>query len=144
MKVDELLFHWEQDSKIDKTRLGDESLKTDQLHFKYTQMIIHENVRLAHLKNKYNEKYKELFEFYTKGAKTTKNLEELKKAPGGGIPNIQAEMHIQADPDFHKVTLELALQQEICNALKSIIWSVNKRHENIKNSILWEKFQAGG
>ena len=143
MKVDDLLANWEKDSKLDKDHLDDEALKIDELHFKYTRMIILENVKLAKIKNKYNEKYNELWIFYTQGAKTPKTIEEIKKAAGGALLKVDADRRIQADEDFQQVSLEVALQTEICAALKSIIWSITKRNENIKSFISFRKLMEG-
>lgn len=143
MKVEDLLSNWETDSRIDKNHLDDEALKIDQLHFKYTRMMIEENVRLAKIKNKFNEKYHELWIFYTEKAKTPKTIDEIRKAASGGVLKVDAERYIQADEDFQRICLEVSLQTEICGALKSIIWAITKRNENIKSFIAFRKLMEG-
>lgn len=144
MKVNELISSWDEDSKINELEMGQEAIRTDRLHFKYTKMIIEENVRLAMTKNEYNKKYKELWQIYTKDAIRSTDLKVIAKSPSGGVMEKNAEMFIQADEEFQVVSVKLALQTEICNALKDIKWQLTKRNDTIKNYIAWKKFMAGG
>jgi hypothetical protein len=49
MKIEEILDNWKEDSKIDRTELGDEALKIPKLHHKYYQIYVSERLSVRSL-----------------------------------------------------------------------------------------------
>jgi hypothetical protein len=145
MTLPEILDAWGQDSKIDKAKLADESLRTTSLHHKYINMASKENLHLAKEKTEYNKIMLEKFVLYTEGAR---DIETLKKYPNlprkGGLLKTEAEKYILADEEIIQATLKLSVQQEKVDLLRSILASISKRNYDIRASIDHMKFMAGG
>ena len=140
MNLQEILSEWDQDCIIDKTKLKEESLRSERLHSKYLRELVNANMMLEKKKTEYNKIILEKYIFYTEGAKSIKDIH---KAPRGAVLKSEAEKYIQADDDIITITLELALIQEKCNTLKAIILAISKRSFNITNAINFDKFMAG-
>ena len=78
MKLEAIYEEWKKDSDIDKTELGDESIKIPKLHHKYFQVYSSEKMLLK----KYEAEMRQLklakYEFYTQGpTKETQDLDRL-------------------------------------------------------------------
>lgn len=143
MKLEKIQEFWTEDCEIDRTDLGNESLKISKLHDKYYKMFINEKLILR----KYQSDLKELrlskYEFYTQGP--TKEQLDLgwKLPPVGRIMKADVSSYIEADNEIVKLSLKIGLQQEKVEFLDSIIKSLNSRSFNIKNAIEWTKFTQG-
>ena len=143
MKLEEIFELWEKDSVVDKTNLGDESLKISELHFKYYKIFIDEKIRLK----KYEADMKVLrldkYDFYVNGH----NDDTIKKGwiqPAiGRILRNDVQMYLDADPDIIRLNLKIGIQDEKISLLESIIRTVSNRNFVIKNSIEYEKFKMG-
>ena len=64
MKLDEIQTMWVSDSQIDRTELGEESLKIPQLHSKYYNLFSAERMALRKMEQEYKELYRIKFEYY--------------------------------------------------------------------------------
>lgn len=143
MKLDEIYELWREDSQIDRTELGEESLKIPQLHYKYFKIYSTERLTLK----KYEADMKQLrlskYEFYTQGP--TKETQDLgwELPPVGKVLKTDAPTYIDADKDVVDLSLKISMQQEKLEILDSIIRSLNNRGYNIKSAIDWEKFKVG-
>jgi len=143
MKIDEVFTLWEVDSKIDRSELGNESLKIPQLHHKYFQIFTNERLLLR----KYEAEMKQLklhkYEFYTQGP--TKETQELgwELPASGKILRADASNYIEADKEIINLSLKIGIQQEKIELLESIIKTLTQRGYNISAAINWEKFKSG-
>lgn len=143
MKIDEVFTLWEVDSKIDRSELGNESLKIPQLHHKYFQIFTNERLLLR----KYEAEMKQLklhkYEFYTQGP--TKETQELgwELPASGKILRADSSNYIEADKDIINLSLKIGIQQEKIELLESIIKTLTQRGYNISAAINWEKFKVG-
>lgn len=143
MKLEDIYEHWQEDSKIDRTELGEESLKIPQLHYKYFKMYSTERLMLK----KYEADMKQLklskYEFYTQGP--TKESKDLgwDLPPIGKVLKSDASTYVDADKNVIELSLKISMQQEKLDLLDSIIKSLNNRGYNIHSAIEWEKFKVG-
>ena len=64
MKLEDIVTSWKQDSKIDESELGTESLRVPELHHKYFTMFVEERLTLKSYEQKYKNLYKLKFEYY--------------------------------------------------------------------------------
>jgi hypothetical protein len=148
MKVEDLLLEWKKDSEINKSKLDDESIKTAMLHAKYLE--IHSAVKIRY--NKLRARLKDL-EFekrrWLKGTMTKEEMDDRDwdYDPWKGMSKpMKSEMddHLFADSDVKKVVERLKDTEVLLETLESIMQNIQWRHQSIKNSIDFMKFQAGG
>jgi len=144
MNIEQIVELWAIDSNIDKTELGEESLKIPKLHQKYYQILIQERLLLK----KYEAFMKELklqkYEFYKDGHnEETRNKGWVLPAKGM-ILKSDIPLYLDADKDIINLSLKIGLQQEKLEFLESIIRTIMNRGYIIKNGIDWARFTMGG
>jgi hypothetical protein len=142
MKLDDIYEQWKKDSELDKTELGDESLKIPKLHHKYFQVYTSEKLLLR----KYEGELKQLklskYEFYTMGPNED-TPKDWKLPPRGMILKGDIPMYLEGDQDIINLSLKIGLQQEKVELLESIIKSLTNRGFQIKAAIDWYRFTMG-
>lgn len=143
MKLEAIQEEWANDSAIDPTNLGNESLKIPQLHQKYFKMFSQERLALRKLEADLKSLKLEKFEFYTQGP--TQEQIELgwRLPPRGKILKAEVGQYIDSDKDIIACTLRIGLQIEKVDLLESIIKSITSRGFQIKTALDWMKFQNG-
>jgi len=143
MKLDEILEWWSTDCNIDRTELGDESLKIPKLHAKYLRVFTEERLLLRRMEEERREFLKLKHDYY-RGILPEEDL----KANGWdpfrlSIIKSDVPMYLDADQDVIKSNLKIAVQQEKVDTLESIIKSISNRGYLIKAAIDYEKFKVG-
>ena len=143
MKLDDIFGLWEEDSKIDRSELGDAALKISQLHNKYYRIFVNERLVLR----KYEAEMKRLklakHEFFLLGP-----TEETRDA-GWDLPAVGKPLksdiptYLDADKDIIELSLKIGMQNEKIELLASIIKTIAQRSFNIKAAIEWERFKVG-
>ena len=112
MNIEEIMDLWNTDTNVDKTELGDESLKIPKLHSKYYNILIKERLTLR----KYLEDMKKLkldkYEFFTQGPNEETKDKGWRLPPKGMILKGDIPMYMDADQDVIDLTLKIGLQQE--------------------------------
>ena len=143
MKLEDIFNEWDQDSRIDRTELGDEALKIPKLHHKYFKIFTNERLVLR----KYEVELKQLklakHEFFTMGPTEETHALGWQLPPQGKILRADVNNYIDADQDVVNLTLKVGIQQEKLELLESVIKSLTGRGFNIKAAIEWEKFKVG-
>ena len=143
MVLEEIYELWHKDSVIDKTELGDESLKIPQLHHKYFKIYSNERLLLKKFESDFKILRLEKYEFYTQGP-TKETQERGWTLPASGkILKSEVNTYIEADKDIIKISLKIGVQQEKIELLDSIIRTLNNRGYNIRAAIDWYKFTMG-
>ena len=143
MKLEQIFNEWENDSKFDRTELGEESLKTPQLHHKYFKIFAEERLILRKLESDYKILYRDKYEYYQG------TLDEGTLRANGWEPfqlkilKSDISHYIDSDQDIVNLTLRMAMQKEKIDTLESIIRTVQNRGFAIKNAIDWERFKVG-
>jgi Recombination, repair and ssDNA binding protein UvsY len=144
MNIEEIMELWNTDTNVDKTELGDESLKIPKLHSKYYTIMIKERLLLR----KYYEEMKRLkldkYEFFTQGPSEETKEKGWRLPPKGMILKGDIPMYMDADQDIIDLNLKIGLQQEKVDYLESIIKTIINRNFVIKNAIEWNRFTMGG
>ena len=116
MKLEEIQTIWRNDSNIDRTELGEESLRIPQLHSKYYNMFSAERMQLRKLEQDY---------FQLKILKTDLSI------------------YMQSDTHLKNLSLKIAVQKEKVEFLESVIKNLPARGYQINAAITWEKFKVG-
>jgi len=143
MKIEDLLQEWSSDSVIDKTELGDESLRTISLHAKWKELYIKEKAAFLKTRAQVAELSFKKYEFYTQGH--TPETKELGwELPDTRIIKANVDRYMDADKDIIKANLQLALMQEKVDFCIDIIKEISNRRWAIKNAIEWLKWTQGG
>lgn len=143
MKLEEILSLWEQDSKIDKTELAEESLKIPQLHHKYYKIYSHEKLILRKLNAEYKQLKLEKFEFYTQGPNEVTEEKGWVLPAAGRVLKADVGLYIDTDSDVVDLSLKIGLQEEKIELLESIIKTLNNRGYNIHTALEYLKFMNG-
>ena len=144
MKIEELFEDWSQDSVLDKTELGDESLKIPKLHSKYYQRLVQERLILKKLEADMKQLKLGKWEFYTQGPSDESREKGWEMPAKGMILKQEVQWYMDADKDIIDVSLKIGIQQEKIEMLTSIVQTLNNRGYQIKNAIDWLKFINGG
>jgi hypothetical protein len=143
LKLEDIFEHWKEDSHIDKTELGDESLKIAKLHHKYYQLLVAERLLLRSQENELKKLKLEKYEFFSQGPNEETQLKGWKLPAKGLILKSDIPMYIEADDDIIKISLKIGIQQEKIELLESIIKTIINRGFHIKSAIDFLKFTNG-
>lgn len=134
---------WVADSKIDRTELGEESLRIPALHSKYFNLFSQERMTLRQLEVELKTLYRQKFEYYN----GTLSEDELRA--NGWEPfalrvlKSDISVYMQADTDLNKIGLRIEMQKEKVDFLESIIKNLPARGYQINAAISWERFKVG-
>lgn len=144
MKLEDIQAAWKEDSKIDRTELGEESLKIPQLHSKYFNMFSIERMTLKKVEAEYKRLLRLKHEYYV-GTISEEDLKEQGWEPFQ-LKILRADLNLYLDSDEHlqQQSLRVDMQKEKVDFLESAIKSLSTRGFNIKSAIDWNKFQMGG
>lgn len=141
-KLEEIEALWEQDSKIDRTDLDNESLKIPTLHSKYYKLYLREKIQLKSEEQEYKQFYKIKHEYYT-GKLSQQELNEFGWEPFQFVLKNDLQVYIDADKDISERLLKLQVQREKVDLLENIIKTLNGRGFLIKNAIEFIRFTSG-
>lgn len=143
MNITEITELWKSDSEIDRTELGNESLKIPKLHSKYYNLFIQERLTLKKLEGDYKQLYRVKFEYYN-GILSEEELEEYGFQPFAlKVLKTDLPIYIESDKDLQTLQAKIAIQKEKIEFLESIIKSLTNRGFQIKSAIDFMKFQHG-
>lgn len=143
MKLEEIEALWEQDSKIDRTDLDNESLKIPTLHSKYYKIYLREKVQLKAEEQEYKIYYKTKHEYYT-GKLSKEELDQYGWEPFQFVLKNDLQVYVDADKDIAERLLKIQVQREKVDLLENIIKTLNGRGFLIKNAIDFIRFTSGG
>lgn len=143
MKLEELQSMWERDSCIDRTELGEESLRIPQLHSKYFKLFSEERLTLKKFETAYKKLYRIKFEYYN-GTLSEEELKENEWEPFQlRVLKSDISLYLQSDEALCELELRTELQKEKVEFLESIIKNLPARGYQINAAITWEKFKVG-
>ena len=99
MRLEEIQSLWETDVNIDRTELGDESLRIAKLHSKYYRIFSQERLMLRKMEADYKELYRDKYEWFN-GTASQETLEEREWKPNPlKILRTDISMYIEADEE---------------------------------------------
>lgn len=143
MKLEEIQLMWERDAQIDRTELGEESLRIPQLHSKYFKVFSQERLLLRKMEADFKQLYRDKFEWYN-GSISEETLKEYEWEPNPlKILRTDIPMHLEADKDLQSLNLKMEMQKEKVEFVEAVIKSLTTRGFQIKSAIEWERFKMG-
>ena len=144
MEIEEIMELWNTDTNVDRTELGDESLKIPKLHSKYYNILIKEKLSLRKLIEEMKRLKLDKYEFFTQGPSEETRDKGWRLPPKGMILKGDIPMYMDADQDIIDLNLKIGTQQEKVEFLESVIKTIINRNFVIKNAIEWNRFTMGG
>lgn len=143
MKLDELHAMWEKDVVIDRTELGEESLRIPTLHSKYFKLFSQERIIFKKMEADLKQLYKDKFEYYS-GTLSEEALQSYGWEPNPlRILRSDVSVYLDGDSDLNALNLKIEVQKEKVDFIEAIIKSLTTRGFQIKSAIEWEKFKMG-
>lgn len=144
MEFAELKLKWEEDSKIDRKQLDNESINIPRLHSKWYNILVdckieHKKIELAFAKEKINAKSYYSGD-YTQEDKRFKSLGHQHRKLKN---NEDMNDYVSADADMQKIKLKLFLAEEKIEFVLNVLNQINNRSFQIANAIKWAKFMEG-
>ena len=144
MKFDDIMSAWEQDSRMDDSELGAESLRIPILHHKYYKLYVQEALQLKAFEQDYKTLYRLKYEYYM-GVLDQETLIEKGWDPNPlKILKQDLSIYMDADQDLQRIQAKIDIQKQKNSFLESAIKTISNRGFLIKNAIDWERFKVGG
>lgn len=143
MDLDQIFSEWDKDRSIDNTALDKASLDIPYLHGKYLKLYTHENSVLKRMTAAF--KREELIRFnYYSGKLSEEELKDNQLEPFNlKVMRQDVPRYLEADKKLNGMTLQMELQKEKIDALKSILNMISNRSFQINNAIKWNQFLSG-
>jgi len=143
MKLEEIQNLWDNDSKIDRTELGEESLRIPQLHSKYFKIYSDERMILRALERSLSILKHKKYEYFN-GTISQEALNSEGWEPNQlKILKSDIPLYIDSDSDIQKLQARIDMQNEKVELVESIIKNLPARGYQINAAISWEKFKVG-
>ena len=140
MTLEEIQTMADKDLKINDVELDIESLKTPQLHNKYSKYHTKYKNLLKVAEQDLARIVREKWEYYTGKADS-----DIYKEKPFDLKVLKADVHIYMDSDdeLQKADQKVAYLKQVVNYLEQVLRSINNRTFLIKNAIEWKKFTSG-
>lgn len=143
MKLEDIQTMWKNDSCIDRSELGEESLRIPQLHSKYYTVYSEERMILRSLERSLSILKHKKYEYFN-GTISQEDLNSEGWEPNQlKILKSDIPMYIDSDADIQKLQARIDMQTEKVEFVESIIKSLPARGYQINAAISWEKFKVG-
>jgi hypothetical protein len=145
--LDKLAKEWEEDSRIDKFKLDDCSLKSATLHSKYLEIYFKTKLLLKETELKYTELKKNKWLWFN-GKMSKQEMDALGWSYdpfGGMVKPLKSEIDVfyDTDKDLIKIKARIDYLNIGVEVLKEILDNIKWRHTHIKNTIDFLRFTAG-
>ena len=136
---------WREDSIIDPTAIGDETLNTPKLHAKYLTLLSNAKLNLRRYEATYYRMRRMRYRYF-RGELTQSELEENDWPQWQGAKPLKSEMDefLSSDEDLLIIQDKVEYYKTTVSFLEYVMRSINSRGWDIKNHIEWLKFSAGG
>lgn len=144
MKLSDLQDSWKEDCKINEMNLGQESVRTPNLHAKYLNFLSSTRLNLRKAESDYYNCRRKKYRYY-RGEMTQAELDEEGWDQWQGNKPLKNEMdeYLQVDHDLIAYQDKVEYFKTVLYQLEQIIRSLNSRTWDIKNAIEWNKFTNG-
>lgn len=143
LTVERVTELWAEDSKIDPTELGEESLRIEQVHDKYMKLLARARRQsrddLAALRRLRLEKT----EHYAYGATAETRARGWKTPPQGRLLKKDAEAYVDADPDVVCAARLAGESEDAVEAIEKKLGLIAARGFRISDAIKWHLFTNG-
>jgi hypothetical protein len=144
MKLTELQDEWSNDCKINEMNLGQESIRTPNLHSKYLNFLTSTKLNLRKAESDYLNCRRKKYRYY-RGEMSKEELETEGWDQWQGNKPLKNEMDefLTVDGDLVQYQDKVEYFKTVLYQLEQIIRSLNSRGWDIRNAIEWQKFTNG-
>jgi len=144
MKLTELQDEWSNDCKINEMNLGQESIRTPNLHSKYLNFLTSTKLNLRKAESDYLNCRRKKYRYY-RGEMSKEELETEGWDQWQGNKPLKNEMDEFLTVDGYLVQYQDKVEyfKTVLYQLEQIIRSLNSRGWDIRNAIEWQKFTNG-
>lgn len=143
MKLEDILAEWDKDAQIDRSELGEETLRISKLHSKYWNIYCEERNNMRALEHMYNELYRDKYQWYS-GVIDDETLSSRGWSPNPlRILRADMDVYLKADSDLLALSIKIDKFKDKIKFLEDAIKSLVARGYNIKSAIDWERFKVG-
>ena len=144
MKLTDLQEMWTEDCKKNELNLGQESVKTPNLHAKYLNLLTSTKLNLRKAESDYLNCRRKKYRYY-RGEMSRAELEDEGWTQWQGTKPLKNEIDefLQGDADLIALQDKIEYFKTVLYQLEQIIRSINSRTWDIKSSIEWIRFQNG-
>ena len=141
MKLEDIQTSISEDSNLDSTELGKESLRIPNLISKYLNLRSKENILLKQLESNQAIDFKKRWEFYLGKAPP----KDYKDEPfDHKVLRSDIEIYLKADKVLQEWDNKILMQRSKIDIIDQFVKELGQRGWNIKNSIEWIKLMNGG
>lgn len=148
LNIDDINNMWAEDASINEYQLDEESRRTPILHAKYLAMRTKAYLALKKAEGDQKVLLRDKWLWF-EGKLSQEEIKEKswKFDPFDGLKKpLKGDMHYfyDADQDIQKSEQLIQYRKLILDTLDEIITNIKWRHQTIRNTIEWRKFEAGG
>lgn len=144
MLFQDIKDEWSIDQDFNREDAGNAAIDAVKLQAKYIEYMSPEVIFLAQLTQKRDVLTQDLTDWYLK-RDSPETREKLGKKHGCAINVVAAtaKQHVAVDPLMVELNINVAIQAEKIQLIKSIIENLKGRGWGIKSYIEWTKFKSG-
>jgi hypothetical protein len=143
MNLEDLKLNIAKDASVDSSELGNEAIRTPQLHSKY--LCLHADFKLLLCKGVNDLAILKLrkWKIFT-GKASREELEEWGEDPNGlTLLKTDVEKFIESDPKVIELKLKIAVIEVKVKMVEEFLKVLNNRNFSIKSAIDWFKMTQG-
>lgn len=143
MKLADIINEWDKDSIIKKDDIIGESVKIPRLHHKYYGFMLNELSTERQLSTQFKDLEYKKFLWYS-GKMEKDELDKLGWEPCD-LKTLKADMQrvLDADSDLIKLKVQVSIQEDKINYLKSILQNISNRSFLFGHIIEARKMELG-
>lgn len=149
MTLDDLNNEWINDSDIDPSELGNESLKTPKLHQKWSWYLVEEKKALYALVHQLEQR-SIVWEMWLLKTMTESERQDYNNA-GYKLPPFSdkrilkpdVEKNLNSIDEISKLKIKIGLQNDKIDYIKSVLGMIGNRSFQIKDAIAWAQYTSG-
>jgi len=146
MNLERILEEWKKDSRIEMNALDASSVQTTVLHAKYLELHATYKLKLKDAEFKQSILMKNKWLWYS--GKLSK--EEIDRFgwdydPYEGLKILKGDMahFVEADKELQESEAKIEYLKTTIDTLKDILENIKWRHQTIRNTLEFKKFEAG-
>jgi hypothetical protein len=146
MNLEKICAEWKKESPLEMNALDASSVQTTVLHAKYLELWATAKIKLKDAEFKQSVLMKNKWLWYH-GKLSQEEVDRFGWAydPFDGLKILKGDMaqFVEADPELQESEARIAYLKTVIDTLKDILENLKWRHQTIRNTIEWKKFEAG-
>ena len=146
MNLERILEEWKTDSRIEMNALDASSVQTTMLHAKYLELHATAKIRLKDAEFKQSILMKNKWLWYS-GKLSKEEIDAFgwDYDPYEGLKILKGDMahFVEADKELQESEAKIEYLKVTIDTLKDILENLKWRHQTIRNTLEFKKFEAG-